>query len=100
MEDSRDCEDFPPGFEGQQPEKWSFAKQLKGINDELSRFDDMEGIDTNQEVLPFKESCSANILDFSNTHVFAPPNISANHGFSPTEKGTRSVENSLKDITN
>nr|POE83652.1 hypothetical protein CFP56_06737 [Quercus suber] len=88
VEDSKDCEDFPSGFEGQQPEKGSFAQKLKEIDDELSRFDDMEGIDTNQEVLQFKESCSANISDFSNTHVSAPPKISANRGFSPTKKGT------------
>ena len=100
MEDSRDCEDFPLGFEGQQPEKGSFAKQLKEIDDELSRFDDMEGIDTNQEVLPFKESCSANIPDFSNTHIFALPKISTNRSFFLTEKGAKLVENSLKDITN
>ena len=100
VEDSRDCEDFPLGFEGQQPEKGSFAKQLKEIDDELSRFDDMEGIDTNQEVLPFKKSCFANILDFSNTHVLALPKISTNRSFFPTKKGTKLAENSLKDITN
>ena len=100
VEDSRDCEDFPLGFEGQQHEKGSFAKQLKEIDDELSRFDDMEGIDTNQEVLPFKESCSANISDFSSTHVSALPKISTNRSFFPTEKGTKLAENSLKDITN
>ena len=87
VEDSRDCEDFPLGFEGQQPEKGSFAKQLKEI-------------DTHQEILLFKESCSANIPDFSNTHVSALPKISTNRSFFPTEKGTKLAENSLKDITN
>lgn len=63
VDDSKDCEDFPSGFEGQQFVKGTFARQLKEIDDELSRFDNMEGIDTNQEVLPPNKSCYANISE-------------------------------------
>lgn len=100
MDDSKDCEDFPSGFEGQQFVKGTFARQLKEIDDELSRFDNMEGIDTNQEVLPPNKSCYANISEISKTHIFAHPIFLANCGFSPIKKGDKSAATVLKDITN
>ena len=53
---ARICEDFPPGFEGQAAEKGKFARQLQEIDEGLAKFEDMEGINSNEISLPYKDS--------------------------------------------
>ena len=50
--DSRISEDFPLGFEGQNFKKGNFTQQLQEIDEELTKFDGIEGIDIIAESLP------------------------------------------------
>lgn len=48
--------DFPPGFGGQLEEKGKFTQTLHEIDEELTRFDTMEGIDGNLKTIPNQDS--------------------------------------------
>ena len=68
-DNSRICEDFPPGFEGQGAEKGKFARQLQEIDEDLAKFEDMEGINTSATSLPYKDSNTSIPSDFEEKYV-------------------------------
>ena len=98
--DSRISEDFPPGFEGQNFKKGNFTQQLQEINEELAKFDDMEGIDINAESLPNQDSTTLLFLASSEIHVPQIPILPANGIFSSHNLESTSVISPLRDISN
>ena len=61
--DSRDCDDVPSGFEGQQTVKGKFAQQLHEIDTELNKFKDMEGVAIIPVVIPYQDYSGSKSLN-------------------------------------
>ena len=80
--DSKISEDFPPGFEGQNFKKGNFTQQLQEIDEELTKFDGMEGIDMNAESLPNQDSNTLLNPVSPEIHVPQIPILSVNGFFS------------------
>ena len=98
--DSRISEDFPPGFEGQNFKKGNFTQQLQEIDEELAKFDDMEGIDINTESLPNQDSTTLLSPISSEIHVPQIPILPANGLFSSHNLESMPVISPLRDISN
>ena len=98
--DSKIFEDFPSGFEGQNFKKGNFTQQLQEIDEELAKFDDMEGIDINTESLPNQDSTTLLSPVSSEIHVPQIPILPANGLFSSHNLESTSVISLLRDISN
>ena len=98
--DSKIFEDFPSGFEGQNFKKGNFTQQLQEIDEELAKFDDMEGIDINTESLPNQDSTTVLNPVSSEIHVPQIPILPANGLFSSHNLESTSVISLLRDISN
>ena len=57
VEDSKEDEDIPSGFEDQQFRKGNFECQLEEVDKKLNKFEGMKGIVKEIEVFPNQESC-------------------------------------------
>nr|POE48157.1 hypothetical protein CFP56_43970 [Quercus suber] len=96
----RISEDFPPGFEGQNFKKGNFTQQLQEIDEELTKFDGMEGIDMNADSLPNQDSNTLLSPVSSENQASQIPILPVN-GFSyfQTLEST-SIKSPLRDISN
>nr|POF00840.1 hypothetical protein CFP56_68087 [Quercus suber] len=99
-DNSIDCDDFPLGFEGQKFAKGNFTQQLKEIDEESTKFDTMEGIDINLELLPYQNSTTPKCPSVSKIPLSPNPIFLANRGFSPTNKESKFAASPLRDISN
>ena len=92
--DSRICEDFPPGFEGQNFKKGNFTRQLQEIDEDLSKFDGMEGIDMGEELLPTQDSSTPLHPNSPESHAIQNPILAVNQVFPIAE--SKSAESPLR----
>ena len=99
-DNSMDCDDFPLGFEGHKSTKGNFARQLKETDEELTKFDTMEGIDINLELLPYQNSTTPKCPSVLEIPLSPNPIFLANRGFSLTNKESRFATSLLRDILN
>lgn len=86
--ESRDCDDVPPGFEGQQTVKGKVAQQLHEIDTELNKFKDMEGVVNILVVIPYQDYSGSKSLNSFDQQIFAASLIDENPGLSKPSLST------------
>lgn len=97
---SGDLNDFPPGFGVQLEEKGNFAQTLHEIDEKLTKFDAMEGVDGNLEDLPNKESINPENPSAEDIHALSNSPLSVTCNISSLTHDAWSARLPLVDVSN
>ena len=98
--------DVPPRFAEQLRKGANFDTVLNEIDQELTKFDPMEGVDVIQDSIPFQKSSTTKIFENSDIPCISKkptchtPLFSSNCDFSSYTNNSSFAETSLSNVTN